>query len=105
METSLLRMQLPTPTWPLAQIGTYVITLQCVGDGNRALADATPYANLAFGSDRDVCHNSTVRRRWKRRSCGCNSIRQPGLGSESTVRPERHRFLNRRSFQIGRASC
>ena len=35
-------------TLPLAQIGTYVITLQCVGDGNVALADATPYANLAL---------------------------------------------------------
>jgi hypothetical protein len=35
-------------TLPLAQIGTYVITLQCVGNSNVALADATPYTNLAL---------------------------------------------------------
>lgn len=35
-------------TIPLAQIGTYVITLQCVGPNNTILADSVPYPNLAL---------------------------------------------------------
>ena len=35
-------------TIPLAQVGTYVITLQCAGTGNVILSDAAPYANLAL---------------------------------------------------------
>lgn len=35
-------------TIPLAQIGTYVITLQCAGPNNTVLADAVPYPNFAL---------------------------------------------------------
>jgi hypothetical protein len=39
----------PIPlTIPLAQTGTYVITLQCAGPGNVILSDAAPYGNFAF---------------------------------------------------------
>ena len=39
----------PIPlTIPLAQIGTYVITLQCVGSDNIVLVDSVPYPNFAL---------------------------------------------------------
>jgi hypothetical protein len=37
-----------TLTIPLAQTGTYVITLQCLGPGNSMLQDSMPYPNLAL---------------------------------------------------------
>jgi hypothetical protein len=35
-------------TIPLAQTGTYVITLQCTGSGNTILSDSFPYPNFAL---------------------------------------------------------
>ena len=37
-----------TLTIPLAQIGTYVMTLQCAGPDNTVLVDSVPYPNFAL---------------------------------------------------------